>query len=136
MKPISDLSVMLLEDEFLIALDAEDNLASLGVKQIEVVNTLPRAAAIAERGDVDVAILDLNINGQMSFGVAEMFRERGVPVVFASGYELRGLEDAAVHLRKPYTSETLKEAIEEALTRQAAELPPANQATANHPSAA
>ena len=121
MKPFSGLSVMLLEDEYLIALDAEENLAALGLKDVRVVNTLAGAAVIAERGDIDVAILDLNINGEMSFGIAEMFRERGVPVVFASGYELGNRIDAdlgdAVHLRKPYTSETLKEALEAALSK-------------------
>jgi CheY-like chemotaxis protein len=144
MKGISDLSVMLLEDEFLIALDAKDILDSLGVKHVEVVNTLAKATAIAQSGNVDVAILDLNINGEMSFGVAEMFRERGIPIVFASGYELRGridaeMEEAVVHLRKPYTCETLKHAIEQALNKQAAEASPeeealaANQTTATPP---
>jgi CheY-like chemotaxis protein len=122
MTTFSELSIMLLEDEYLIALDAEDNLAALGVKSVRVVNTLAAAAAIAEMGDVDVAILDLNINGEMSFEVAEMFRKKGIPVVFASGYELRNrfdhdLEGSAVHLRKPYTSESLKNAIEAALSK-------------------
>ena len=122
MNPFSELSVVLLEDEYLIALDAEQNLEVLGVKRVRVVNTLAGAAAIAEAGDVDVAILDLNINGEMSFEVAEMFRKKGIPIVFASGYELRDrfdadLEGAAVHLRKPYTAESLKDALEAALSK-------------------
>jgi CheY-like chemotaxis protein len=122
MTALSELSVMLLEDEYLIALDAEHNLAALGVKRVQVVNTLAGAAAIAETGDVDVAILDLNINGEMSFEVAAMFRNKGIPIVFASGYELHNridhdLEDSAVHLRKPYTIESLKGAIEAALSK-------------------
>jgi CheY-like chemotaxis protein len=122
MTPFSELSVMLLEDEYLIALDAERNLEELGVKNIRVVNTLPAAAAIAEVGDVDVAILDLNINGEMSLDVADMFRKKGRPIVFASGYELHDridadLENAAVHLRKPYTAQGLKEALEAALSK-------------------
>jgi CheY-like chemotaxis protein len=115
---------MLLEDEYLIALDAQHNLEALGVKRVRVVNTLAGAAAVAEIGDVDVAILDLNINGEMSFEVAEMFRKRGTPIVFASGYELRDrvdadLEGAAIHLRKPYTSQGLKDALEAALNKPA-----------------
>jgi len=122
MTPFGELSVVLLEDEYLIALDAEHNLETLGVRSVRVVNTLAAAAAIAEAGDVDVAILDLNINGEMSFEVAEMFRKKGIPIVFASGYELRNqidpdLERATVHLRKPYTSESLKGAIEAALSK-------------------
>jgi CheY-like chemotaxis protein len=122
MNPFSELSVVLLEDEYLIALDAEKNLEALGVKSVRVVNTLAGAADIAEAGDVDVAILDLNINGEMSFAVAEIFRKKGIPIVFASGYELRDrfdadLEGAAVHLRKPYTAEGLKDALEAALSK-------------------
>jgi CheY-like chemotaxis protein len=122
MNQFSELSVVFLEDEYLIALDAEQNLEALGVKCVRVVNTLAGAAAIAEAGDVDVAILDLNINGEMSFEVAEMFRKKGIPIVFASGYELRDrfdpdLESTAVHLRKPYTAESLKTALEAALPR-------------------
>ena len=120
MRPFSGLSVLLLEDEYLIALDAEDILSSLGVKQIQIVNSLAGAAEIAENGGVDLAILDLNINGELSLDVARQFRERGTPIVFASGYELRDrisaeLERGGVYLRKPYTSESLKEAVHTAL---------------------
>jgi|SRR6185503_10101342 len=132
MRPLDSLSVMLLEDEYLIALDAEHNLEALGVKNIRVVNTLGSAADIAEAGDVDVAILDLNINGEMSFGVAEMFRKKGIPIVFASGYELRDridadLEITAVHLRKPYTAEGLKDALEAALSKPVVPSVPASE---------
>lgn len=130
MNQSGELSVVLLEDEYLIALDAKDNLEALGVRNIQVVNTLAGAAAVAQTGDIDVAVLDLNINGEMSLEVAEMFRKRGIPIVFASGYELRNridpdLEEAAVHLRKPYTAESLKEAIEAALSKPVAGATPA-----------
>ena len=120
MRPFSGLSVLLLEDEYLIALDAEDILTSLGVKQIQVVNTLAGAAEAAENGGVDLAILDLNINGELSLDVARQFREHGTPIVFASGYELRDrisaeIEQGDVYLRKPYTSESLQEAVHTAL---------------------
>jgi len=120
MRPFDGLSILLLEDEYLIALDAEDILTSFGVKQIRIVNTLAGAAEAAENGGVDLAILDLNINGEMSLDVAQLFRKRGTPIVFASGYELRDrimseLEQGGVYLRKPYTSESLKEALHMAL---------------------
>ena len=116
---LDSLSVMLLEDEYLIALDGEGMLESLGVKQVQVVNSLAAAAELAEKGDVDVAILDLNINGEMSWGVAELLHRRGIPIVFASGYELRARVDAelGVFLKKPYTRESVKEALEAALTK-------------------
>ena len=103
--------VLLLEDEFLVALDAEQMLKELGARQVETAATLSEAEERARQGHFDVALLDVNINGQMSFGLAEALRNRGVPVVFATGYELKnraipGL-DVALCVSKPYTSERL-----------------------------
>jgi CheY-like chemotaxis protein len=130
MRQFSTLSILLLEDEYLIALDAEEILTSFGVKHIQIVNTLAAAAEAAESGDFDVAILDLNINGEMSFAVAEMFQRRGTPIVFATGYELRDRvdPDLGVCLKKPYTSESLRDALELALSKPVVATPPADEA--------
>ena len=47
--PLSGFSILLLEDEFLIALDAQDILMELGAAQVEVVNTLDAARVALER---------------------------------------------------------------------------------------
>jgi CheY-like chemotaxis protein len=113
--PLSGLSILLLEDEFLIALDAQDILMELGAAQVEVVNTLDAARVALERPQFDLALLDINVNGEMSFPVAEQFAVRNVPVVFASGYELREPPrlngTPAFCLSKPYTTENLKQAL-------------------------
>jgi CheY-like chemotaxis protein len=49
--------------------------------------TLAEAIALAEHTDADVALLDVNLNGEMSFQAAEQLLARGVPVVFATGYD-------------------------------------------------
>jgi DNA-binding response OmpR family regulator len=120
MKPFDGLSILLLEDEYLIALDAEQILKGLGVKNVEVVNTLAGAAKAAFEGHVNLAVLDVNINGEMSFPIAEKFHQQGTPVVFASGYEMRRhpVPQIAngVCLVKPYTGEMLKEALLAALS--------------------
>jgi DNA-binding NtrC family response regulator len=121
MQPFDGLSVLLLEDEYLIAMDAEQTLTSFGVGNVNIVNSLDAAEKAADGGGVDVAILDININGRTSFEVAERFRSRGTPVVFASGYGSRkrlvpDVEDA-IYLNKPYTREALKEAVLAALKK-------------------
>jgi len=107
--------VLLLEDEFLIALDAEQILKELGVQQVETVATLSEAEERAREGRFDLALLDVNINGEMSFGLAESLRKRGVPVVFATGYELKDRAipdlDIAHCVSKPYTSERLRQVL-------------------------
>ncbi len=116
--PLTGLSVLLLEDEFLIALDAEEILTGLGAKQVEIVNTLAAARGALENG-YDLALLDINVNGEMSFPVAEQFAAEKVPVVFASGYEMRNppkLNGAPVPcVSKPYTREDLRNVVVAAL---------------------
>lgn len=107
--------VLLLEDEFLIALDAEQMLMELGARQVETAATLGEAVERARQGNFDIALLDVNVNGEMSFDLAEMLRSRGVPVVFATGYELKGRAipglDPAMCVSKPYTNERLRQAL-------------------------
>lgn len=110
--PLAGLSVLLLEDEFLIALDAEEILTGLGAKQVEIVNTLAAARGALEHAGYDLALLDINVNGEMSFPVAEAFAAEQIPVVFASGYEMRTPPKLngtpAPCVSKPYTREDLK----------------------------
>jgi CheY-like chemotaxis protein len=116
--PFEGLSILVLEDDYLIALDAEGILQDLGFAKVEVVNSLESAARCAEEGWVNLAVLDVNINGEMSFPLAQKFLQQGVPVVFASGYELTQLlPDIArgTCLTKPYTTESMKRALLAAL---------------------
>lgn len=113
------ISVLLVEDEYLIALDAEQILRSLGAADVEIAAGWDRAAQRAKEGTYDLAVLDVNLNGRMSYDIAELLKRRGIPVVFASGYELRdhvpaGLKNV-VCVTKPYTTERLREAVSTAL---------------------
>lgn len=119
MASLDGLSVLLVEDEYLIALDAEQILRDLGAGSIEIASNLNRAKKHAEDGEYDLAILDLNLNGELSYPVAAILRDRGVPVVFASGYGLKGRhiddEQESISVSKPYTAEGLRKALVAAL---------------------
>jgi DNA-binding response OmpR family regulator len=115
MRDLAGLTVLLVEDEYLIALDAQELLKKLGVVIVETVATFERAEKCAAEGQFDLAVLDVNINGRHSFSIAKTIKERGIPVVFASGYESRdraasGLDDT-VWVTKPYTYERLRAAL-------------------------
>jgi DNA-binding NtrC family response regulator len=120
MNSFAGLSVLLIEDEYLIALDAEQILKELGFHNVEIAGTWERATKLAENGRFDVALLDVNINGKLSFPIAKIFNQRGIPVVFASGYDLRERvsEVDAVCIAKPYTGERVKEALAKALAKR------------------
>jgi CheY-like chemotaxis protein len=114
-------NVLLLEDEFLIAMDAEQILKDLGAAKVEIAGTLADAERLAEGGRFDLAMLDVNINGQVSFPLAENLWRRGVAVVFATGYEMKshGFPEFAVCVTKPYTGANLRKVFSMALGRRA-----------------
>jgi hypothetical protein len=63
---------------------------------------------------VDLALLDVNLNGQMSRPVAELLRARSVPYVFATGYDdtaNSGLSFDAPVVQKPYTQDDIEDAL-------------------------
>ena len=71
-------------------------------------------------GAYDLAVLDVNINGQFSYPIASNLRERGIPFVFATGYgrhdHTLGDFEGTVCVSKPYTIERLEKALTTALT--------------------
>ena len=110
--------VLIVEDEAIIAMTAEDMLEQLGCVVTGVAATFDQAMAAAEEGAFDLALLDINLNGVASLPVAERLREKGTPFVFTTGYGAagRGEEHGNVPLvAKPYRIEALAAAIEEAL---------------------
>ena len=105
--PCQGLSVFVVEDEALVALNLEDMLAELGCTVVGPVMRLDRAEKMLDEGIVaDVAILDVNVAGQMIFPFAKRLAQKGMPIVFATGYGSAGLPDDFRHmtvLQKPYT---------------------------------
>ena len=116
--------VLLVEDEALIAFEAEDILMGLGFQDVVVCGTYDAASrAIAER-DFPVAVFDLNLNGTYSTPLIEEVCRKGTRVVLTTGYapSVAGVEDESVeHVPKPYTPERL----ENAVMRAVAETPSA-----------
>lgn len=112
--------VLLVEDEAIIAMTAEDMLEELGCVLAGTASTLEDAFACVEERAFDVALLDINLNGQQSLPVAAVLTEKGTPFVFTTGYGAAGsgADYADVPLvTKPYQITDLGTAIGEALGR-------------------
>ncbi|HET9067154.1 MAG TPA: hypothetical protein VFN28_00825 [Amaricoccus sp.] len=118
---LQNIRVLLLEDDALISIDAEDMLASLGVSQVHVAHTIEEAQGIVERVRVDVAILDLLIGNVRCEEFAARLATARTPIVFASGVrDFAGLPEAlrdAPTVDKPYSSQALHLALSRALGR-------------------
>jgi CheY-like chemotaxis protein len=96
-------SILIVEDEPLIAMMLEDFLDSLGQE--------------VEKGGFDLAILDVNLKGENVWPVATKLRERNVPFVIATGGHVDPPPpefDNAPVIEKPYTVDRVTPAIEAA----------------------
>jgi DNA-binding response OmpR family regulator len=108
------LRVFVVEDEMLVAMLIEDMLDEMGHKLAGLATHLDAALAQACDVETDVAVLDVNLNGKLSFPIADILRARGVPFLFASGYGAAGLNDAykgTLALQKPFEAEELAGAL-------------------------
>ncbi len=85
------LRVLLVEDENMVALLLEDFLAELGHTVVGPVARLDKALETAQREAFDIAILDVNINGEESYPIADALAARGIPFIFATGYDKKSL---------------------------------------------
>jgi DNA-binding NtrC family response regulator len=84
--PLSGRRVLLVEDEMIVAWLLEDMLAELGCAVVGPAASVDQALAMIDAEAIDVAMLDVNLDGQMSYPVADALAARGVPFVFSTGY--------------------------------------------------
>jgi CheY-like chemotaxis protein len=106
--------VLVVEDEIMIRMLLEDMLTDLGYGVVGSAGGLAEAVKLARDTDFDVAILDVNLNGDAVYPVADVLMERGVPFVFSTGYGERGLPEPyrdRPMLQKPFQMENLDQAL-------------------------
>ena len=110
--------VLIVEDEYLIRMLLEDMLADLGYGVAAAVGTVAEASEFATSGDFNAAILDVNLDGQEIFPVADILAGRSLPFVFVTGYGERSLNEPfrdRPTLQKPFQVEQLKTILAELL---------------------
>ena len=103
--------VLVVEDEYLIRMLLEDMLADLGYTITGAVGTIAEARQHATADAFDVAILDVNLDGEEVFPVADILVKRGLPFVLVTGYGENSLPaNYRGHpaLQKPFQAEQLK----------------------------
>jgi CheY-like chemotaxis protein len=103
--------VLVVEDEYLIRMLLEDMLVDQGYDVAAAVGTMAEARAQAEDAVFDVAILDVNLDGEEVFPVADVLVKRGLPFVFVTGYGQSSLPDnyrEHAALQKPFKADQLR----------------------------
>jgi CheY-like chemotaxis protein len=111
-------SILIVEDEPLIAMMLEDFLASLGHEVVGSCETVEDALAYVEQGGFDVAIIDVQLkDGKTVWPVADRLADTGKPFVLATGGHVEPpptRHAAAPLLSKPYTIDAIEPALAEA----------------------
>lgn len=121
LRPFEGLRILIAEDNLLAALELEQALVDLGCAPVGPVAQVNEAMGLARLGNLDAALLDVDLRGEQVFAVAEELARQGVPVIFASGYDQDEVFPApfARHPRlgKPYSEDELRRALEVATRR-------------------
>jgi FixJ family two-component response regulator len=107
-------AVLVLEDEPIVGLALEDMILSLGDWNVTLLARIEDSHAYLEAVTPAFAVLDVNIHGQLSYGVADRLQEVRVPYFFATGYGDRTHPErhaGAPTVTKPYTASDIERAI-------------------------
>lgn len=107
--------VLVVEDEAAIAMLVEDAVEASGYVVAATATNITEAMAAAARRDFDVALLDLNLNGQKAHALPVTLSAFGKPFAFVTGYGEAGVlekfADAPV-VQKPFRQKDIAEALE------------------------
>lgn len=117
------LSVLIVEDEVLIAIDLETMLRDNGHEVAGTAASVGDASELLEDLRPDIAVLDVNLRGRSVVSVALRLHEIAVPFVLASGYspnEMCGGDvlSGAVNVGKPFNENRLFQALHQAIAAE------------------
>jgi two-component system, response regulator PdtaR len=118
---LRDHSVLIVEDEFLTAIELEAIVRNAGAEVIGPALSAPQALLLIDNHKITVAILDVWLNQRNSLPVARRLADRGIPFVFHTGDGRdtlsRGDWPRAPVLRKPVPARTITAALAEVARR-------------------
>jgi DNA-binding response OmpR family regulator len=116
----SNLQILVVEDESMVAMMIEDMLIDLGHHVVATSGRMDDASKLASHANADLAILDVNLNGEETYPLATSLASRKIPFIFATGYGSSGIRaewSGVPVLQKPFQSRELAEAINLAIRK-------------------
>jgi two-component SAPR family response regulator len=120
---LAGLRILIVEDEFLLAMELEALLQQRGCMILGPVSSVGHALGMLDGEQPDVALLDVNLKGERATPVAAALQARGVPFVLITGYSGPQLSEPelrnAPRIDKPVNCRLLKRAVETALSGNA-----------------
>ena len=78
--------ILVVEDEAIIAMLVEEMVLDFGSEVVGPAAKMDEALRLASHAPLDAAILDVNVGGVVVVPVADVLQQRGIPIIFATGY--------------------------------------------------
>jgi CheY-like chemotaxis protein len=108
---------LVVEDDALICMLIESFLGELGCNVVASAARLDDGVVKAQTLAIDVAVLDINLDSQLSYPIALILKDREIPFVFATGYgKVPELFKGVPVVAKPFDIEDLKQSLLRATT--------------------
>jgi CheY-like chemotaxis protein len=112
-------SVLIVEDQWLIAYDTAARLQDAGYQVVGPVPSVAAALRLVESHKIDAALLDIQLNGETSLPVAAALQARGIPFAFLSGFGPADVPEAfrdCTFVPKPATDAAILAAVAELMS--------------------
>lgn len=121
--PLDGLRILILEDEFLIAMEVEQACRDNGAAEVRICRSIGEISVVpTETIDFDAAVIDVRLGEESSLDFARMLFDGGQPFVFATGYsdptEMSESFPGIPVVTKPYLGSDLVEALAETIHRR------------------
>ncbi|RIA47690.1 response regulator [Dichotomicrobium thermohalophilum] len=111
MSKLAGRRILVAEDEYLIAMELRQEVEKTGAEILGPTASIDETLHLLRTaGSVDAALLDINLGGEMAYPVADALLERGIPIIFISGFGREGISDkyaTAPLLDKPVVMQRL-----------------------------
>lgn len=115
--------ILIVEDDCVTAMDLAETLSAAGAHIVGPAGTIARALELLRPSpQLDIALLDIEVEGTFVFDVADELVKRDVPIVFTTGYERSEIPPRfhmARHCEKPIGIAAIARALSDELARRA-----------------
>lgn len=116
---LQDRRILIVEDEYLIAMNLKENLELAGCVVVGPVPSVENAVEVIElEPHIDAGVVDVNLGGKLAYPVADCLQARNIPFIFTSGYEiglLRTRYPKVANCGKPYVFRNIEAALVDAI---------------------
>jgi DNA-binding response OmpR family regulator len=116
---LEGVTVLVVEDEYLVAMELTAMLRDHGARVLGPIPDAIRARALMAADTPDCVLMDINLKGERVFDLAQELLERGVPVIFATGYDATALPEnlqCYPRLQKPVDPRALIATVKQQVT--------------------